>query len=206
MKYLIFDFDGVLGDTNASRIEVIQNMEGKSREEAILSGDQYFTKSTHTRDLNVSEESLSVMKDWTTKFGNLLHQNGFNLFDDFIKELKKIKDVKMAVVSSGSIIYIKPKLEKCGLEFSHMLTFEDHHSKEEKVEQICKDWNIPVKNAYFFTDTISDVKELGSIMDKNRIYGCAWGYQGAERLSEVLDENHILYTFSDIHKISWILK
>lgn len=201
MKYLIFDFDGVLGDTNNSRLEVIQEMEGKSKEEAILSGDQYFTKSTHTRDSNVSEESLAGMKDWTTKFGNLLHERGFDLFLDFIEELKKIKDVKMGVVSSGSTIYIRPRLEKCGLEFSHILSFEDHHSKEEKVEQICKDWDISVKDAYFFTDTISDVKELENIMDRNKIYGCAWGYQGKEKLSTVLQEDHILNNFSDIQKI-----
>src|SRR3989344_2703181 len=201
MKYLIFDFDGVLGDTNDARIEVIQEMEDKSREEVLLSTDQYFTKSHHTRDSNVNKESLSSMQRWNSRFGTLLAEKGFNLFGGFIEELQKIQDVKMAVVSSGSPVYIKPKLKNCGLEFSHILTFEDHHSKEEKVEIICRDWDISVKDACFFTDTISDIKELGNIMDKNKIYGCAWVYQGAEKLSTVLDQNHILINFSDIQKV-----
>lgn len=201
MEHLIFDFDGVLGDTHNSRIEVICEMEGKSREEVILSSDQYFTKSTHTRDLNLSELSLLNMREWNMKFGTLLASKEFGLFSKFIKGLKKVKDVKMAVVSSGSIIYIKPKLENCGLKFTHVLTFEDHHSKEEKTEIICRDWKISTKEVYFFTDTISDVLELSNIVDKDKIYGCAWGYQGAEKLSTVLDQNHILNNFSDIQRL-----
>lgn len=69
------------------------------------------------------------------------------------------------------------------------------------MEIIYEDWRVSVKDAYFFTDTISDVKELSNIMDKNKIYGCAWGYQGKEKLSKVLDKNHILQNFSDILKV-----
>ena len=201
MKYLIFDFDGVLGDTNNSRVEVIKEMEGKSREKIVLDGDQYFTKSPHTKDLNIGEESLSAMKEWAIRFGKLLNQKGFDLFVGFIEELKKIRDAKMAVVSSGSSIYIKPKLKNCGLEFTHTLSFEDHYSKEVKVEMICRDWNVSSKEVLFFTDTISDVMELRNLLDKDKIYGCAWGYQGREKLSTVLDKDHILNSFSDVQKL-----
>lgn len=201
-KYLVFDFDGVLGDTYDARMEVFIEM-GKTKEEVIEHTEKYFTKSTHTRDLNLNQETISSIKDWTIRFGTSLNQKGFNLFNGFIEELKKVKNAKMAVVSSGSAIYIKPKLEKIGLEFSSIMTMEDHHSKEEKVEQICKDWNILVKDAYFFTDTVSDVKELSNIMDKNKIYGCAWGYQDFKKLSTVLDEKNILNRFNDIQKIKW---
>lgn len=111
MKYLIFDFDGVLANTYDPRMEVLLEVGDRSKEEIILHTERYFTKSHHTRDANLSQKQLSDIHDWTTKFGNLLHQKGFKLFIDFIEELKKIKDVKMAVVSSGSAIYIKPKLE-----------------------------------------------------------------------------------------------
>ena len=201
MKHLIFDFDGVLGDTSDSRIEVLQEMDGKSKEEILISSDLYFTKSTHTRDLNMSDQALGDLQSWITKFGTLLSKKEFNLFHDFIEEIKKISDANLAVVSSGSNIYVKPRLENCGLEFSHILTFEDHHSKEEKVEMICKDWGVSVKDVYFFTDTISDVVELENLLGKNKIYGCAWGYQGRDRLLSVLEEGNVLTNFSDIGKI-----
>lgn len=202
MKHLIFDFDGVLGNTHDPRLEVLQEMEKeKSLEEIIAAGNRYFTKSTHMRSSNVSETDLQGMREWTTQFGTLLHEKGFDLFLDFIEELKAIPDAKLAVVSSGSHIYIKPRLGKCGLHFTHILSFEDHHSKEEKVEGICRDWNVPLDEVYFFTDTVSDVMELQNILDKNKIYGCAWGYQGREKLLTALDGDHILDHFSDIRKL-----
>mgnify|MGYP001604994361 CR=1 FL=1 len=201
MKYLIFDFDGVLADTYGPRMEVLLERGDRSKEEILAHTDQYFTKSDHTRDLNLSKEAVLERQERVVKFGKLLQAKGFDLFWEFIEELKKFNDVKMAVVSSGATIYIKPKLENCGVEFSHILSFEDHHSKESKVETICKDWGISVTDAYFFTDTISDVKELENIMDKNNIYGCAWGYQGKEKLATVLDQEHILENFSDIQKV-----
>ncbi len=199
-KYLIFDFDGVLGDTFEPRNKILQEMNGKSREEVILAGDQYFTKSNHTRSANLSNEALDEMKVWMTTFGKLLHEHDYVLFTDFIKEIAKIKGTKLAIVSSGSIIYIKPKIKETGLNFTHILSFEDHHSKEEKVENICKDWNVSVKDIYFFTDSISDVVELENLLDRNKIYGCAWGYQGYDKLATVLDREHILKNFTDIHK------
>lgn len=207
MKYLIFDFDGVLGDTAGPRMEILLEIGtihgSKSKEEILKHTDRYFTKSSHTRDLNLDSQTVASIGDWMIKFGNLMIKKGFKLFDGFIEEIKKIEDTKLAIVSSASAVYVKPALEKSGLALSHIMTFEDHHSKEEKVEQICKDWNISVKDAYFFTDTVSDVNELSNIMDKNNIYGCAWGYQGAEKLATVLDPTHIFNNFTDIQKISW---
>lgn len=110
MRYLIFDFDGVLGDTYNPRMEILLENGDKSKEEILRETDQYFSKSNHTRDLKLSKEFLNERQEWISKFGKLLHEKGFNLFVDFIEELKKIKDAKMAVVSSGSEIYVKPNL------------------------------------------------------------------------------------------------
>ena len=201
MKYLIFDFDGVLADTIEQRHRAVQELERQTRGEVEQSGDEYANNSPHTRSSDFSDSQLEEWRIWMKRYGDLQNEYGFELFHKFINEIAGIKDVKLAVVSSGSNVYIIPKLKTIKLIFDHILTFEDHHSKEEKVERICEDWGISVKDAYFFTDTISDVKEVGNIMDKNKIYGCSWGYQGKEKLGTVLDQNHILNDFSDIQKI-----
>ena len=72
---------------------------------------------------------------------------------------------------------------------------------KKKLEQICKDWNIDISEAYYFTDTQTDVKELRDIMDPGKIIGCAWGYQGYDKLLEVLPASQILREFSDIHNV-----
>ena len=176
--------------------------EPKTREEILETTNSYSTKSGHTRRDNLSEEDLNEMREWTTTFGKLMHASGFELFTPFISELAKIRNARMAVVSSGSSIYIKPILENCGVRFSPILTFEDHHSKEEKVEMVCREWGVGVRDVYFFTDTISDVAELENLLDRSKIYGCAWGYQGRERLLTVLDGEHVLANFKDVHKIA----
>ena len=38
-------------------------------------------------------------------------------------------------------------------------------------------------------------------MDPGKIIGCAWGYQGYDKLLEVLPANQILREFSDIHNV-----
>jgi FMN phosphatase YigB (HAD superfamily) len=201
MKYLIFDFDGVLGDTNRERIDVIKEIDNVSEEEVVASSERYWMQSHHTRNADLSEEKIGEMLEWTRRFGEAMAKRNFNLFDGFISEIANIKDTKLAIVSSGSRLYIKPKLENTSLTFTHILTFEDHHSKEEKLERICRDWGITVDEAYFFTDTVADVRELENILDRNKIYGCSWGYQGKEKLSLILDSEHIFNNFSDIREV-----
>ncbi len=123
------------------------------------------------------------------------------MFNEFIEELKKLKNTKMAVVSSGSNLYVEKMSRNTGLNFDYILGAEDHHSKQYKVEYVAEKWKIDVKDAYYFTDTKTDVLELENLMDKSKIIGCSWGWHGFDRLKEVLPENQILKNFSDIHKI-----
>lgn len=200
-KHLIFDFDGVIGNTFEAALCAKGKVDNLTKEEVAKEFDSYFTKSHHTRSSNVSPEMLEKMLKWATDFGTLMKEQDYSLFTEFLEEAAKIENTKMAIVSSGSHIYIKPKVKTIPLQFTHVLCFEDHHSKEEKVERVCKDWDVSVQDVYFFTDSISDVKELENIMDRNKIFGCVWGYQGYEKLATVLDEEHIFKNYSDIHKV-----
>ncbi len=201
MKYLIFDFDGVLGDTFAHRQRIVGELENMTPEQVQEEADRYFTNSDHTRKHVFSEEEFEEMRRWNISFGTKMSQSEFVLFEGFIEELKRISNAKFAVVSSGSSLYIKPKLEKSGLKFDPILDFQDHHSKEHKVEQICAQWGVGLKDIYFITDTVSDYNELKDLIDPNKIYACAWGYQGYDKLAAAMDKDHILKDFADIHKI-----
>jgi leucyl-tRNA synthetase len=200
-QYFIFDFDGVLGDTWDATVEARFKMgDHKTKEEVISGIMKYFdSKPFHTRDAKRTEEQHAKSLEWTRVFGKNMLEQEIELFGEFIKEIKKYKNAKMAVVSTGSRQYIIPLLKKAGIKFTHVLAFEDHHSKEEKIEQICKDWKIGIKDAHYFTDTKADVYELENLLDRSKIIGCAWGFHGVEKLKEVLPENQILKGFKDIH-------
>ncbi|OHA16831.1 MAG: hypothetical protein A3C79_00685 [Candidatus Taylorbacteria bacterium RIFCSPHIGHO2_02_FULL_45_28] len=200
-KYFIFDFDGVLGNTwdimNSAKVRM---GDAETIDEAAKDSLSHFDKKPiDARNHFLTPEQRKERQEWITTFGKHLSESNFGLFDEFIKELKKIKNVKLAVASSGSAQYVLPALKKSGLKFTHILAYEDHHSKEEKVERICEDWGIDIKNAYYFTDTKADILELENIMDRKQIVGCAWGYHGYDRLKELLPEKNILLHPKDIH-------
>ena len=56
MKYLIFDFDGVLGDTEQARNQIVAKMENKSMEQVLIDSNQYFSDPSHTRNHDISLE------------------------------------------------------------------------------------------------------------------------------------------------------
>lgn len=200
MHYLIFDFDGVLGDTLHDTLLVKAKMENKSYEQASVEIQAHFSKTKHSRADNISSDDLLQQLRWVHNFSYLLSKIDFPIFTGFIDEIKKIDDFKTAIVSSGSKVYID-KIERLGIDFTHILDVFDHHSKEEKIEIICRDWEVGIKDIYYFTDTQSDVKELVNMMDPAKIIGCAWGFQGYDKLLEVLPKEQILKEFSDIHNV-----
>lgn len=144
MKYLIFDFDGVLGDTLHQTHLIKAKMEDKSYEEVVNEVQQHFENTTHAKKDNPSDQKLLTTLKWIHNFGYLLSKTDFPLFIDFIHEIKKLEGTKNAIVSSGSKVYID-KVNSVGINFTHILDVFDHHSKEEKIKQICRDWNIDLK-------------------------------------------------------------
>jgi hypothetical protein len=107
----------------------------------------------------------------------------------------------VAVVSSNAGIFVQKIAKEIGLPFTHVLAFEDSGSKAEKIETICNDWEIPVTQARYITDTLGDVYELVTIMPRKHIFGCAWGYLGYEVLRKELSEAQILREPKDIHRV-----
>ncbi len=200
-KHIVFDFDGVLGDTWLANIESQVAMGEKTREDVIRDSTAYFSKKPeHTRNTTLSDKQMADYANWISRFGDEMAKSNFKLFEGFIKEVKELKKAKFAVVSAGSIKYVAPALKGCGVKFSHVMAYEDHHSKEEKIELIAADWGVSVKDVYYFTDTKADVYELENTLDRKKIIGCAWGYCGEQLLSEVLPRRQILSLFSDIHE------
>lgn len=202
-KYLIFDFDGVLGDTWEAQLQAKVDMgDSKDKESATTTAKQWFASySDHMRNSVRTPEQIKSRDEWNNRFGELMSKSKFNLFEGFIKELKELKNTKFAVVSSGSAKYVVPALKKSKIKFTHILSYEDHNSKEEKVEKICKDWKIDVKDAYYFTDTNQDYYELSKIMEMTKIIACSWGYLDIDILRKVFSDKQILKKFSDIKEI-----
>lgn len=198
-KHIILDFDGVLGDTWHAYVQAYSEINNISLDEAselILDESKESLKSKTNQDnIQVSLDKISVANKRITEIG-------FNLFIDFIEELKKIPNAIFAVVSTSTREHLlENALTKCDIDFTHVLGLEDDVSKEVKVNLIAREWLVSPKDVYFFTDTVADVLELNEALDPTKIYGCSWGWHGTERLKTVLSDSQILKSFEEIHLI-----
>lgn len=202
MKYLIFDFDGVLADSFEACIQVrLRINTARSRQEAIQQVQKYSNNPVdHAKNHTMTDVQMSDRKIFLKKWWDLQLTIWFPLFDGFIKEIKKLDDVKMSVVSSNSVRLLHAYLDVLWLSMTHMLWFEDHHSKEEKIEYICRDRWIDISQVYYFTDTKADVYELKDMVSKDKLIGCSRGFSWYDALAEVLLPQYIMRDFTDIHK------
>jgi FMN phosphatase YigB (HAD superfamily) len=201
MHYLIFDFDGVLGDSRQARDLAVMEVEQKSMEQVMRESEELFSKRWWKDRKPLSEAEAARLRDWYDNFAIVMERIGYGLFDEFIAEVGKIPDTTLAIVSSAYRGAITKRVADTGLTFTHILDIEDHHSKEEKIEQVCRDWGISPDQAYYFTDTLSDVHEISGMNPHPTLIGCAWGYLSYEKLAQELPESHILRQFSDIHRV-----
>jgi len=202
--HIIFDFDGVLGDTLDSSVKVnikINNLPQESWQESLEFIKAYLNKPKHNRQKNLTKVQQLALLQRYTYWGELLLKEGFDLFENFLQELETLhkNGTKMAVVTSGSTLYVKSSLSKYAHIFDEILTIEDDLSKENKLEKICDNWGITAKDVLYITDTTGDYYELSNCMPKENIYACVWGWHGKEFLEKVFDFSKILYHFSDIH-------
>jgi len=201
-KYLIFDFDGVIGDTREASAHATMVTDSLNYEDAMAENLRYSSnKPDHTRDHTKTEEEMHAGYEWTRLFGEQVLKNGFTLFEDFVREVEALDTPYKAVVSSGSQLYVIPAMSKTLIRPTHILAYENHHSKEEKIETICKDWGVSVSEVYYFTDTLADVLELQSFITPDKLIGVSWGYCGKELLLKELKENNILDYPDDIAEL-----
>jgi phosphoglycolate phosphatase-like HAD superfamily hydrolase len=204
MYYLIFDFDGVFWDSWDATVQAYMlnhNETDRQKVENYLLNER-LVKPRYTKErVYTAEETEELMKYREMEYHAKAKFNP-KFFDGFIKELSKIKDAKMAIVSTAYQPLLEQAVSDIGMteKFSHICGFRADFSKERCVEEICQDWGIDIDQAYFFTDTLRDVIELKNVMNHKRIIGCGWGWHGKERLLEELPTEQILGKPEDLGK------
>lgn len=202
-NYLIFDFDGVLADSLESCVEVhIDMWLATTQQEALEQALQYSNNPVdHAKDHVMTEEQMKNRLNFMQRWWDAQSSKVFDLFFWFIEEISSIQNKLVAIVSSNSIQTLECKKNILDLlQPTHMFWFEDHHSKEEKIEMICRDRWVDISEVFYFTDTKADVYELQNSISPDKLIGCARGFSGYDALVEVLPEPNIMRNFDDIHR------
>jgi phosphoglycolate phosphatase-like HAD superfamily hydrolase len=201
-KYLIFDFDGVLADSSKADLDHLVNSENHPDITNLIEAKHHRTHiwatqppATHKKE-GLSPDEYSKYK----QFGDHYILVKVGLFQEFITEIQKLKDVKLAIVSSGAEHYIQKTLEQTDLKFEFVYGIETSPSKVAKVQKVCEQWEIEPSQAFYFTDTQADIIELRDFMGLERLIGCSWGWQGYDLLREFLPSDQILEEYFEIHR------
>lgn len=203
MNYIIFDFDGVLArslEDDTKCLVMLDTYPNLTPEQINQQTIESYQIIKYARLMTLDKVEFDTKIAWCKEYAKYVLSYENKIFWEFVEAVKQIKDAKLAIVTSGSIDFIKVFVNRLGINFDQILTIEDGLSKENKVERVCKNWNVDVKNAFYITDTVSDVLELREIMGQKNIYGCAWGWSGIENLRKVLPDNQIFVKFNDILK------
>jgi Valyl-tRNA synthetase len=202
-KYLIFDYDGVLADTNqANLIAWAKLCTENNLKQAEKLRNEYLEKARYSKSSELSTEEKELQRQFSRQICQLMAEQEFSLFTEFLEEIGKIPNTKLAIVSNGyKELLIIPKLKQCKLNFTHVLGKEDGLSKADKIAKICQDWGVSKKQVYYFTDTHTDILELENFLDKDKLIGCSWGWVGKTKLLEVLPAKQILDQPQDIHRL-----
>jgi pterin-4a-carbinolamine dehydratase len=189
-KYLIFDFDGVLGDTLHSTITLYCQEFQVDYEETIKTMKYDFDKIK----VNITPEYLNKLSEYSLK--------NSKLFTEFFHQIAKIQNARLAIISLGNEDHVNGLLKHYpDLKFDMILCGWANFSKVDRVNKILSYWGVDVDKAYFFADTLNDIHDLKHIFTNNNLLGCSWGYHGKEILLAELPESQILDQFSDIHKV-----
>jgi 8-oxo-dGTP pyrophosphatase MutT (NUDIX family) len=203
-NYIICDFDGVIGDsfeTIAKAMEQMDNFGGiKFDVHSAMEHIRSYARKLpdHTKKTTLSEDELKRLTLDVKNMGKATHDLWFGLHREFIDTIKSLPNAHIAVVSSGSEEYVQPAVIQSGLEASHILCFEDHHSKEEKIENICKDWWVSIEDIYYITDSLADVYELKGFLWDDKIIWVTRGQCTRQELEEELASNQIIDNQKDI--------
>ena len=202
-KYLIFDFDGVILDSWEATLEAHYRLQTELTKDQIkdkLLNDR-LVKPRYTSGKKYTPEQLKELMEFRKREYDIKAEFGLKLFRGFVGELKKLKNVKMAIVSTAYQPVLEQFAGEAGLNFDFIHGFSENFSKVKSIKRIAEDWGTDLNELYFFTDTIRDIIEVRNILNPNRIIGCGWGFHGYQRLKEVLPEEQILQEFKDVHEV-----
>ena len=179
MKLILFDFDGVLANTEklCYRIHTVKNKDLTwERFQEYSNGnffDGYFKAVKEGKHIPADDYDGSYKKilDVLT-IQDILHESILYL----------AKNYRLAIVSSTDSSYINDFLRKEGLleYFSDVLGMDTHLSKKFKIKKILEKYNLLPDDTIFITDTLGDIREANEC--GVRSIGVTWGLHDREAL------------------------
>ena len=175
IKAIIFDFDGVLGDTYDISFDIMKTIDKNLTEQAFK--DHF--KGNVYRENKIKFEQKDIPLFFEKQKQRFTSKHLFPL-KKVLEKLKK--NFQLFVISSTIDENVKHFLEIGNYDrfFQKILGATTHRSKVRKFEMIFKQFNLKPEECLFVTDTVGDIVEAKEINVKT--IGVTWGYHEKELL------------------------
>jgi phosphoglycolate phosphatase len=175
IKAIIFDFDGVIGDTYDISFQVARDIHPNTTRRDFLGlfmGNVYETAAVFFTGKNVPLFFEKQKQAFTGK--------NFFAVQPMLEKLSK--QYRLFIISGNIDNNIKYFLEcgNLGGYFQRILGATTHRSKAERFKMVFRDYNLTPGECLFVTDTVGDIIEAKEV--NIRTIAVSWGYHDEQLL------------------------
>lgn len=203
-KYVIFDFDGTLADTEEANYVIYQKLAEKYNLRNITMDELGHLKKMNAKEvISYIEVKKRYLPFLLRKGKNLLTQDIENIRlckpDIFqtIKELK-IMGIKTAIITTNSKTNVKLFLEAHDADIFDTISSAAMFGKESKMKKIVRKAKADIKEVLYVGDEIRDINAAKNAgMD---IASVGWGYNTIESLKKY-EPNYLILEPSELIQI-----
>lgn len=187
-KYVIFDFDGTLADTEEANFVIYQKLAEKYNLRNITMDELGHLKKMHAKEVMAYVELKKRYLPFLLKKGkSLLTQDIKNIRlckPDIFNTIRKLKEMgmKTAIITTNSKTNVKLFLEAHNADVFDIIVSATMFGKESKMKRIIKKEKFNSSECLYVGDEIRDI-----IAAKNAgidIASVGWGYNTVESLKK----------------------
>lgn len=187
-KYIFFDFDGTLADTEEVNFVIYQKLAEKYNLRSITLDELGHLKKMSAKELMEFVELKKRYLPFMLKRGKkLLTQDIRNVKlckSDILDTIKQIKSmgIKVAIITTNSKTNVKLFLEEYGVDYFDYISNATMFGKESKMKKIMRKEKLNNSEVLYVGDEIRDIHAANRAgVD---IASVAWGYNTVESLKK----------------------
>ena len=185
-KYIFFDFDGTLADTEEVNFVIYQKLAEKYNLRSITLDELGHLKKMSAKELIEYVELKKRYLPFMLKRGKkLLTQDIRNVKlckSDILDTIKQIKDlgIKVAIITTNSKTNVKLFLDEHGVDYFDYISSATMFGKESKMKKIMRREKLSNSEVLYVGDEIRDIHAANRAgVD---VVSVAWGYNTVETL------------------------
>ena len=187
-KYVIFDFDGTLADTEEANFVIYQKLAEKYNLRNITMDELGRLKKMHAKEVIAYIELKKRYLPFLLKKGkNLLTQDIKNISlckPDIFHAISNLREmgIKTAIITTNSKTNVKLFLEAHDVDIFDIIVSAGMFGKESKMKKIVKKAKMNIDEFLYVGDEIRDITAARNA--KMDIASVGWGYNTVESLKK----------------------